>query len=78
MPVKQPPHGILSVIRPCSGRLPVDAAYGKTVFKTEAERVAFLFERYQRLIAPLVMGEKKGKKTRRKEPDNNVFDEQSV
>ncbi len=25
----------------------VDAAYGKTAFKTEAERVAFLFERYQ-------------------------------
>lgn len=32
----------------------VDAAYGKIAFKTEAERVAFLFERYQQLIAPLV------------------------
>jgi len=39
----------------------VDAAYactepsrsGKTTFKTEAERVAFLFERYQQLTAPL-------------------------
>jgi hypothetical protein len=31
----------------------VDAAYGKTTFKTEAERVAFLFERYQNLTAPL-------------------------
>ena len=42
----------------------VDAAYGKTAFKTEAERVAFLFERYQQLIAPLVGVEKKrGKKT---------------
>jgi hypothetical protein len=25
---------------------------GKTTFKTEAERVAFLFERYQRLTPP--------------------------
>jgi hypothetical protein len=42
----------------------VDAAYGKTVFKTEAERVAFLFERYQVLTAPLVeVGKKRGKKT---------------
>lgn len=37
----------------------VDAAYGKTSFKTEAERVAFLFERYQQLTAPLVGVEKK-------------------
>lgn len=38
----------------------VDAAYGKTTFKTEAERVAFLFERYQQLSAPLsVVGSKK-------------------
>lgn len=28
----------------------VDAAYGKTNFKSEAERVAFLFERYQALL----------------------------
>ncbi|HPT46483.1 MAG TPA: class I SAM-dependent DNA methyltransferase [Candidatus Rifleibacterium sp.] len=27
----------------------VDAAYGKTIFKTEADRVAFLFELYQQL-----------------------------
>jgi len=26
----------------------IDAAYGKTNFKTEAERVAFLFDRYQK------------------------------
>jgi hypothetical protein len=31
----------------------VDAAYDKTTFKTEAERVAFLFERYQKLTVPL-------------------------
>lgn len=40
----------------------LDAAYGKTGFKSEAERVAFLFERYQQLAAPLVAGEKAGKK----------------
>ena len=40
----------------------VDTAYGKTGFKTEAERVAFLFERYQQLTAPLVGAEKTGKK----------------
>lgn len=37
----------------------VDTAYGKTGFKTEAERVAFLFERYQQLVAPLVKTEKR-------------------
>ncbi|MFC3551124.1 class I SAM-dependent DNA methyltransferase [Lysobacter cavernae] len=31
----------------------VDAAYGKRVFKTDAERVAFLFERYQKLTSLL-------------------------
>ncbi len=31
----------------------VDAAYGKKGFKTEAERVAFLFELYQKITAPL-------------------------
>jgi len=45
----------------------VDAAYGKTTFKTEAERVAFLFERYQQLTVPLGLVEKTvkrgGKKT---------------
>lgn len=41
----------------------VDAAYGKTSFKTEAERVAFLFERYQQLTATLV-GVTKGKKVK--------------
>lgn len=40
----------------------VDAAYGKTVFKSEAERVAFLFERYQQLTAPLMPAAKNGKR----------------
>lgn len=31
----------------------VDAAYGKQTFKTDAERVAFLFERYQQLTSLL-------------------------
>jgi hypothetical protein len=41
----------------------VDAAYGKTVFKTEAERVAFLFERYQALTS-LLPAEKPKRKGR--------------
>jgi hypothetical protein len=45
----------------------VDAAYGRKDFKTEAERVAFLFERYQDLTAPLVPAVqatgRRGKKT---------------
>ncbi len=32
----------------------VDAAYVKTTFATEAERVAYLFERYQTATAPLI------------------------
>lgn len=43
----------------------VDAAYGKTVFKSEAERVAFLFERYQQLTAPLILTATSGKKPKR-------------
>jgi hypothetical protein len=42
----------------------VDAAYGKTGFKSEAERVAFLFTRYQQLSS-LLPTLSKGKKTRR-------------
>lgn len=41
----------------------VDAAYGKTTFKTEAERVAFLFERYQQLTVPLGLIEKSKKRS---------------
>jgi hypothetical protein len=40
----------------------VDATFGKTTFKTEAERVAFLFERYQLLTAPLALAGKAVKK----------------
>ena len=43
----------------------VDVAYGKTSYKTEAERVAFLFERYQLLTAPLALTEKPAKKRTR-------------
>ncbi|MCC7017101.1 MAG: hypothetical protein IT564_07860 [Rhodospirillales bacterium] len=32
----------------------VDAAYGKTTFESEARRVAFLFELYQKLSSPLL------------------------
>lgn len=41
----------------------VDAAYGKTTFKTEAERVAFLFELYQKYTSLLPV--EKAKKTRK-------------
>jgi len=44
----------------------VDAAYGKTTFKTEAERVAFLFERYQHLTVPLGLVEKAVKRCGKK------------
>lgn len=40
----------------------VDTAYGKTGFATEAERVAFLFEHYQKLTAPLAIATKPTKK----------------
>lgn len=42
----------------------VDAAYGKTTFKTEAERVAFLFELYQKYTSLLPVA--KVKKARKK------------
>ncbi len=40
----------------------VDAAYGKRQFASEAERVAFLFEEYQKLVTPLMGVENKKKK----------------
>lgn len=40
----------------------VDAAYGKTGFKTEAERVAFLFELYQKYTSLLPVEKAKKKK----------------
>lgn len=44
----------------------VDAAYGRRSFHTDAERVAFLFERYQHLTSLLPAA--KPKKARRKKP----------
>jgi hypothetical protein len=41
----------------------VDAAYGKTAFKTETERAAFLFELYRQITAPLDVAMKKPRKT---------------
>lgn len=42
----------------------VDAAYGKTGFNTEADRVAFLFQLYQQITAPLDLEEPKPKRKR--------------
>ncbi|MFH1159222.1 MAG: type IIL restriction-modification enzyme MmeI, partial [Pseudomonadota bacterium] len=39
----------------------VDEAYGKTGFKNEAQRVAFLFELYQKITSPLAPETKKEK-----------------
>jgi len=44
----------------------VDAAYGRKGFSADAERVAFLFERYQQLFAPLMAKEKAGKTRKKK------------
>lgn len=49
----------------------VDAAYGKTNFKTEAERVAFLFERYQE-ITSLLPVEKAAKRKSPKRKDDGT------
>jgi hypothetical protein len=46
----------------------VDAAYGKKGFKNDAERVAFLFERYQALTSLLPKEENK-KRAKKKERD---------
>jgi hypothetical protein len=43
----------------------VDAAYGRKKFTSEAERVAFLFERYQALLAPLMKPEKNPRKRKK-------------
>ena len=42
----------------------VDAAYGKRAFKSEAERVAFLFDLYQKYTS-LLPAERPKKKARR-------------
>ena len=45
----------------------VDVAYGRTAFGSEAERVAYLFELYQRIAAPLdVAASKKPRKAAKK------------
>jgi hypothetical protein len=40
----------------------VDAAYGRKSFKSDAERVAFLFERYQQLTSLLPAAKPAGKR----------------
>jgi len=37
----------------------VDKPYRKAAFKNEKERIEFLFERYQKLIEPLIQPEPK-------------------
>jgi hypothetical protein len=44
----------------------VDAAYGRRDFKSEAERVAFLFDLYQKYTASLLPLAAKGKKPGRR------------
>jgi hypothetical protein len=46
----------------------VDAAYGKTTFASEAERVAFLFARYQQLTSLLPEEKVKARKKRGQPP----------
>jgi len=48
----------------------VDAAYGRKKFTSEAERVAFLFERYQALTTPLMKQGKKSRKCRQQTVDD--------
>lgn len=44
----------------------VDAAYGKTKFASDAERVAFLFEQYQKLTS--LLPAEKPKRAQAKKP----------
>ena len=48
----------------------VDAAYGKRIFKSDAERVAFLFERYQQLTSLLPVAPKKSARKRKTVADD--------
>ncbi|MCK4945719.1 MAG: class I SAM-dependent DNA methyltransferase [Alphaproteobacteria bacterium] len=43
----------------------VDKAYRKVAFKDEKERIEFLFERYQKLVEPLIPQEKKKRRKKR-------------
>jgi hypothetical protein len=47
----------------------VDAAYGKRTFKSDAERVAFLFERYQQLTSLLPAATQKAPRKRKAKAD---------
>lgn len=47
----------------------VDAAYGKRTFKSDAERVAFLFERYQQLTSLLPAATKTAPRKRKAKAD---------
>ena len=48
----------------------VDAAYRKAPFETEMQRLEFLFERYESLVANLLTTEKPAKKPRKKKEAN--------
>ena len=51
----------------------VDSAYGKRGYKSEAERVAFLFDRYQALSSPLdVLSPAKAKARRKASKDHRL------
>ena len=57
----------------------VDAAYGKKNFASEAERVAFLFERYQAItsLLPAVSAKKRKSRNHPQESPNNCHFEHS-
>jgi hypothetical protein len=44
----------------------IDKCYGKQVFKTEMERIKFLFGLYQKKIEPLLSDASSKKKTKKK------------
>ena len=52
-PLTMPPALLLRVHQKLDAA--VDKAYGKTGFKSDAERVAFLFQRYQALTSLLLI-----------------------
>jgi hypothetical protein len=45
-------------------------AYGKRIFKSDAERIAFLFERYQQLTSLLPVAPKKSARKRKTVADD--------
>ena len=48
-----PSHKPATAGRRCNALTVVDASYGRKAFRNDAERVAFLFERYQQRTALL-------------------------